>query len=160
MVVISSVLLTPHVNFGTFSEPATVRVCNKEEEATFFAVRNYVLDGCKVWWEDNDDVTSELPELSYPNHPCTIIYPYYLDLGLKFPLSTLWKENLIFFRISICNLTSSSVCIVSCFECLNDCYKAKMGLPDFLILYTLRRSTDTSYFFQSLSNLWWFAYIT
>lgn len=120
----------------------------------------YLLNGCQGWWEDIDDVTFELPTPSDPLCPCTKIHLCYLDSRLRFPLSQLWKEILTHFHIGLCNLTSTSVRIISCFDRLNEWYHVELGLSEYRVLYQLRKSTGTCYFFQSRSTLRWPAYIT
>ncbi|RXH78777.1 hypothetical protein DVH24_002295 [Malus domestica] len=55
--------------------------------------------------------------------------------------------------IRLCNLTHSLIHIVYCFERLNDWYKVELDISEYLILYTMRRSTNTRYYFQSRFNL-------
>ena len=80
-------------------EPLIVRVHNKGEKEAFLTGRRHVLNECQVWWEDTDKVTDDLLTLLDPYCPCTRIHPCYLDLGLRFPLSQMWKEILMHFQI-------------------------------------------------------------
>lgn len=79
---------------------------------------------------------------------------------MKFPLSPLLRGILVFFQISLCNLTLYSFQKTTCFERLNEWYSADLGLPEFLVLYALRRSNDTRYYLQTRANLRWKPYIT
>lgn len=131
-----------------------VRVCNKGEEEAFLAGCSYLLYGCRVWWDDIDKVTNDLPSLSNPNYPCTRILPCYFYLGLRFHFSQLWKEILMYFQFSFRNLTLTFVRMTFCFEHLNERYHGELFLHEFLVLYTPWKSAKTLYFFQSPCTLW------
>ncbi|RXH70976.1 hypothetical protein DVH24_015598 [Malus domestica] len=105
MAATSSVHLVPQANLNTYSDPPMFRVCNREEEVVSLADPTHLLNGCRVWWEDNHDIIGELPK---PSTPITLVPGF---------------------------------------------------IPGFLILYKMRRSIETRYYFQSQSNLRWSAYI-
>ncbi|TQD84976.1 hypothetical protein C1H46_029492 [Malus baccata] len=115
----SSILPALRVNIDTFSGPSMIIVHNKEEEKAFLAGCCHALYRCKVWLDGTHDITNDLPMLLDPDRPCIRIHPWYLDLGLRFPLSSLLKEILIFYHIGLYNLTSYSIHIITCFELLN-----------------------------------------
>ncbi|RXH78646.1 hypothetical protein DVH24_002164 [Malus domestica] len=132
-------------------KPPMVRVHNKDVEAAFLVVSNHLLNGCRVWWEDIDYVSINLPPPTNPLRPCTRTHPCYLDLGFRFPFLSLWKEILTHFQIGICNLTHSSICIISCFWRLKEWYHPGLGLSEFRVFYSLWRSAKTRYFFFSIA---------
>lgn len=60
-----------------------------------------LLNGCKVWWEVGQDITTPLIESANPNRPCTTrVHPYYLDLGMKFFISGLMKEIMVYYNVA------------------------------------------------------------
>ncbi|KAM2274214.1 hypothetical protein ACFX1S_044046 [Malus domestica] len=134
MVATSSVDPASHANLDTFSNSPMVGVC--------LASRTHMLNRCIVWLENNHDVTNELPKPSDPSRPYTRIHPWSFDFGSRFPLSLFLNEILIFYQIGLCNLTPSSIRIVTCFEHLDNWYRAELGLLVFLTLYTMQRSIE------------------
>lgn len=54
--------------------------------------------------------------------PYTRIHPQYIDLGLKFLISDLTKEVLIFYNLSLRNLTLTFHLIITSYELLDKLY--------------------------------------
>lgn len=73
-----------------------MKVRNQEECRTFVENHRDLLGQCRVWWESGHDIHTTLPAPSDPQRPCTEIYPWFLDLGLRFPLSDFLKSILPF----------------------------------------------------------------
>ncbi|RXH84797.1 hypothetical protein DVH24_040145, partial [Malus domestica] len=110
-------------------------VHSKEEGEAFIRYCRYLLNGCKVWWEDRHNVQADLSAPTDPKHPCTRILLGNLDL-LKYH----------HFQLYAC--------------LLNKWHEANVSLQEFLMLYILRKNVDRHYFFQSWSSIKWHAYIT
>ncbi|RXH67262.1 hypothetical protein DVH24_027382 [Malus domestica] len=58
--------------------------------------------------------------------PCTIIHPWYLDLGLRFPLSDLLKGIMISYDMVICDLALVAFRLITCYKLLNQWYEAEL----------------------------------
>lgn len=84
------------------------RACNRQEGEAFVENHRDILNNCKVWWEPGHDIYVELSAPSNPQRPCTRIYPWFLDLGLRFSPSNFMKSILLCYNIAICNLSPTA----------------------------------------------------
>lgn len=104
------------------------RVRNREEGQNFVESHLDILNQCKVWWKPGQDVYVDFPVPSDPQRPCTRIHPWFLDLGLRFLLLDLLKSILISYDMAICDLTLVALRLITCFELLNQWFRAELGL--------------------------------
>ncbi|RXH70908.1 hypothetical protein DVH24_015530 [Malus domestica] len=59
---------------------------------------------------------------------CIRIYPWFLDLGLRFLLYDFLKDILLCYDIAICNLSPASFKVITCFRLLNQWYGVELDL--------------------------------
>ncbi|RXH75638.1 hypothetical protein DVH24_039337 [Malus domestica] len=117
----------------------------KEESQTFVENHRDLLGQCRVWWESGHDIHATLPALSDPQRPCTKIYPWFLDLGFRFPLSDFLKTT---FKP------------ITCFELLNQFwYGAGLGTQEFRMLLIIMMGFDNHYYFLARPSPVWDSYI-
>ncbi|RXH69221.1 hypothetical protein DVH24_037005 [Malus domestica] len=81
--------------------------------------------------------------------------PLIPERGLEVPYFRFFKENLLFYNVSPCNLTPRSYRIINCFQLLNKWYGAELRLQKFRMLYTKRKSSSSHYLFPSRPSLFW-----
>lgn len=99
------------------------RVHNQEKGEYFVNIHHDILGDYNVWWELGHNIYADIPSLSDPSHPCTRIYPWFLNLGLCFPLSTFMKGILLCYNIAIFNLSRAAFRLLTCFELLNQWFE-------------------------------------
>lgn len=85
--------------------PPSVRVRSKGEREVFVHECKDLLNDCEVWLEASHNIQASLLESSNPEPPCTKIHPWYLNLGLKFPLFAIFKEILVSCKVILYNVT-------------------------------------------------------
>lgn len=90
---------------------------------------------------------------SNPNFPSTKVFPWFLDLGLRFPFSAFMKGILLCYDIAICNLSPAAFRFVTCFELLNQWFRAKLDIPEFRMLHNIWSGSDDHYYFRARASL-------
>ncbi|KAM0975971.1 hypothetical protein EV1_018705 [Malus domestica] len=88
------------------------------------------------------------------------IHPWYLDLGLRFPILNFTKEVMVVYNLILCNLKPPSYWIITSFELLNEWYRVELGIQKICKLYTIQQSSKCRYFFEARASLQWQTYIT
>ncbi|KAB2619896.1 S2-RNase [Pyrus ussuriensis x Pyrus communis] len=83
------------------------------------------------------DIYTDMRPSSNPNFPSTKVFPWFLDLGLRFPFSAFMKGILLCYDIAICNLSPAAFRFVTCFELLNQWFRAKLDIPEFRMLHNI-----------------------
>ncbi|RXI04872.1 hypothetical protein DVH24_039146 [Malus domestica] len=115
-----------------------IKVCSQEDCDTFIHQCKDLLNGCKILWEAGENI---LPTLPYSSDLSTRA-PRSI-LGLKFSISSLLKKILFSYKLSLYNFTLMLFQMITRFELLNKWYGVDLGLQEFQMQYTMRRSTST-----------------
>lgn len=95
------------------------RVRNQEKGESFVEEHHDILNDYNVWWEPGHDIHANLLPSSDPCHPCTRVYPWFLDLGFHFPFSAFLKGILLYYNIAIYNLSLATFRLLTCFELMD-----------------------------------------
>lgn len=128
-----------------------VKVRNEEEAKVFISLLQH-LNGCRF----DGKLATMFRMLSLGLRTMTPMYqdsPWVPRPRIEVPSVSFLKIG----DIALCNLTPASFCILTCFELLNKWYGAKLGIPEFHMLYTMRKSFDPHYF-QLHRSVRWAAY--
>ncbi|KAB2617634.1 hypothetical protein D8674_013503 [Pyrus ussuriensis x Pyrus communis] len=76
-------------------------------------------------------------------------HPWYLDLGLRFPILNFTKEVMVIYNLILCNLKLPSYWIITNFELLNEWYGVELDIQKICNLYTIQQSSKCHYLFQA-----------
>ena len=77
----------------------------------------------------------------------------------KIPLLDLQKGIMVSYNMAIYDLALTTFRLITCFELLNQWYKANLGIQEFKVLYRAHKNYDGYYYFTTRPSLIWEPYI-